>query len=401
MAITHLSISTLAGLKAHIRSGRESLYCGSKTSTVIDFTHLERLTDANSGLWVVDLSGQAKCLETTSDGLLKVRGGVTWSDAMAWAAQSGQAIKTLPSEPLACVLSGCATSVSGERGFAFGGFRDHIASLTYLDDRGEENTLSAQRDLARHPWFAQEPGRSLLSAYQAAYAPYHRFKNGPVPRLQRETDLLVGSEGQLGVVIEVILEMTPAIESLTLMLELPPWERNFSVHQALFDGVQAFRDCVMFCEFVDHNCLRLVDAGGQFGKDVDLIFLHLRADALDRVAGDLISVLPGLDASRVFQVPDATFATLRTDIPRQIAEANRRHRTIKRGTDIQVAPDRFGALVDRYRQASRLEIPTFLFGHFGDAHLHFNFLPNSDQLEPCDGFLDDLYADVRRWHGTP
>ena len=44
-----------------------------------------------------------------------------------------------------------------------------------------------------------------LSEYQKSYASYRHFKNAPFPRFEKETDLMIGTEGQLGVITEAII----------------------------------------------------------------------------------------------------------------------------------------------------------------------------------------------------
>jgi glycolate oxidase len=73
----------------------------------------------------------------------------------------------------------------------------------------------------------------------------------------------------------------------------------------------------------------------------------------------------------------------------------------KKGTDIQVAQKDIKALLDKYRELSKLKVDYNLFGHFGDAHLHFNFMPTPDQNEYCIKTLDDLYKVIKAWEGSP
>jgi glycolate oxidase len=73
----------------------------------------------------------------------------------------------------------------------------------------------------------------------------------------------------------------------------------------------------------------------------------------------------------------------------------------KKGTDVQVAPNDFQKLLDFYRSYTKLGIDYNLFGHFGDAHLHFNFMPDKTKNDFCNSELEKLYQQVKVWHGSP
>ena len=93
------------------------------------------------------------------------------------------------------MLAGIATSASGERSFGFGPLREHITEVEYLDFEGKEQILYSKNLLINHPLFQSEKGKKLLEAYQKSYEKYDGFKNAPFPRLEKETDLMVGMEG--------------------------------------------------------------------------------------------------------------------------------------------------------------------------------------------------------------
>ena len=88
-------------------------------------------------------------------------------------------------------------------------------------------------------------------------------------------------------------------------------------------------------------------------------------------------------------------------IPRLTFEQNARMGVTKKGTDVQVSPERFKELLAFYRKFSQLGIPYNLFGHFGDAHLHFNFMPKPEEETTCQSELEALYETVRSWDGSP
>ena len=92
---------------------------------------------------------------------------------------------------------------------------------------------------------------------------------------------------------------------------------------------------------------------------------------------------------------------LRVSVPRAIFEVNSRMGVTKKGTDVQVGEDKFRELLSFYREMANKGVPYNLFGHFGDAHLHFNFMPTPDKNDFCNEQLETLYGKVLEWKGSP
>jgi glycolate oxidase len=92
---------------------------------------------------------------------------------------------------------------------------------------------------------------------------------------------------------------------------------------------------------------------------------------------------------------------LRMSVPRAIFEANSRMGVMKKGTDVQVGVSDVEQLLNFYRSFTKHGVAYNLFGHFGDAHLHFNFMPMPDQENFCNIELTRLYEQVHAWHGSP
>ncbi|MBF0299632.1 MAG: hypothetical protein HQK51_12980 [Oligoflexia bacterium] len=87
-------------------------------------------------------------------------------------------------------------------------------------------------------------------------------------------------------------------------------------------------------------------------------------------------------------------------------EINSRLGVSKKGSDTQVAIDKMKLLFDIYREGAKIArregISYYLFGHFGDAHLHFNLTPKPDkQVDICDDFFELLYQKVYEWQASP
>ena len=178
-------------LISHIKKETPSLYLQSRTSTVIDYNTIENYA-INHHLTLVDLSLLKPHMEWKDDEKIKIKGAVTWLDLKQFAQQKNRRVMTSPTEEVAGVLAGLATSCTGEHAFGFGTLRDQIESCRFLNYQGDRVILEKKNSIE-----SCGLDKNLVHQYNENYEKYKTFKNAPFPRLQQATDLMIGSEGQL------------------------------------------------------------------------------------------------------------------------------------------------------------------------------------------------------------
>ncbi len=394
--IKKIAPKSLAELSAHIKTHAPTFYSSSRTSTVIAYEKLEAddaeyLKAMGEQTTWVDLSNMPGSIEVDGE-LVTVSGHVSWSELRATLNSKGLDIMTSPTESLASVLAGLATSATGERSFGYGTLRDQVVSAQYLDYQGELKVLSSERAF---------PKTAGLAEYQAQYAPYEKFKNAPFPRATLETDLMIGTEGQLGVLTRATLKTIKLVPLTYLFFKLPRWNEDFSAHLELFHAVADMRDKLGAVELIDSHSLSYLPTEQNPAPGCDLIFIEMKSSDFEEVYAQLESRLPKLDFEDVFAMDESKCRALRVAVPRSIFEANTRAGVTKKGTDVQVSPAKFKDLLAHYQQWSKGDIEYNLFGHFGDAHLHFNFMPAPARAAECDQKLEELYRVVHRLGGSP
>jgi FAD/FMN-containing dehydrogenase len=377
-------------LVPYVKEGLPTLFHSSQTSTVIPFENIKGMLNPETIMG--NLSTIKGHLENTSDNDLFVSGFVTWKEAKEFCRSHGREIMTSPTEELAGVLAGIATSCTGERSFGFKNLRSQIVELHYLNYEGIEKKLSANKKLEL-PFD--------LTNYQNDFVPYQSFKNAPFPRLEVETDLMTGTEGQLGVITSAVLKTIAYEEETYLFILLPKWEEDFEPHLEIFQAVQSFRNEIRACEFIDSNSLSYLPPEKIPGKNQDIVFLEIRKSAFEEIYENLLAKLTLISEENIFEMNSGKCRDLRVSVPRAIFEVNSRMGVSKKGTDVQVSADKFRELLEFYRGYTKLGIDYNLFGHFGDAHLHFNFMPTPDKNDFCNQELERLYAAVLKWHGSP
>ena len=387
-------------LSSHIKTHNPTLYHGSKTSTVIPYNFFDNSDNFdNMELTLADLSSIKPHTKLIENENLLIRGAVSWKMANEFLIPQGRLIKTYPTEDLAQVLSGVATSCTGERSFGFGSLRNQIVSLKYMDYQGELRSLSRDQDI-----YVTQEGRSFLENYKKDFSIYKFFKNAPFPRFEKQTDLMTGTEGQLGVVTEVVLETAPLEEVKYLFVQLPRWEEDFDSHLEIFTSVQDHRKNLYSCELTDHNSMQALpdkDRLISHSNGFDAIFLEIPSSRFEQFYEEVISNWSLISEESIFEISETKFKQTRAAIPRSLFERNSIKGTLKKGTDVQAQPEKFCDLLNHYRYFAKQGMGYTLFGHFGDAHLHFNFLPEKAQQKTCDDLLEDFYMKVKEWKSSP
>jgi len=379
----------------HIRLHTPTLYHSSKTSTVIPYDKLEKLLGLREedDYTIADLSKLPAHYSLNEKNNLVVRGPLSWEDAKNYLRSKKRNLKTSPTEQLALVTAGVATSCTGERCFSFGNLRSQVASLKYLDFQGEEKTLRKEDEL--------KIDGIDLSAYQNDFKRFESFKNAPYPRFEKAIDLMIGTEGQLGIITEVELETTEDQDVQYVFITLPRWEENCEPHLEIFEKFQDLRQKVISCEILDSNCMNYLKADEKLGNNQDIIFLEIKAEAFEDVFENVLCTLALTSTDQIFEINESKFHHVRAAVPRAIFEVNSQMGVVKMGTDVQVAPEQFKDLLGFYREASRIGIRYCLFGHFGDAHLHYNYMPSPTDSETCLKQFKKLYEKVLDWKGSP
>lgn len=393
MSLKKIKFSETSKLVAHIKSNEPTFYYSSQTSTVIPYDKIESYLGDQS-LTMGDLGSMPAHMEINEAGNLIIKGAVSWKDARDFLIPKGYNIMTAPTEDLALVLAGLATSCTGERCFSFGNLRSQVVSLKYIGHDGETHELHSSRDFTH-------PNLETLTAYANDYKKYTDLKNAPFPRFEKETDLMIGTEGQLGVIIEAELKIVADEPVQHLFMLLPKWEDDLTKHLDVLNKIQSFRESVILCEFIDSNSFSYLPKDEQPNQGMDAIFFEVKASGFDDFYENFILALDDLSEDLIFELGSSKFHHLRASIPRAVFETNSKMGVVKMGTDVQVETAKFEQLMETYRGFTKSEVKYNLFGHFGDSHLHFNFMPKPDQVEFCQEKLEELYKVVVTLQGSP
>lgn len=307
------------------------------------------------------------------EGFAACGAGALLREVQAAAGASKQFYAPDPTEWGASIGGTIATNASGSRSFRFGDTRRHVLALEVVLANGE--TLQLRR--------GEKPPFELPSI-----APPATTKNTAGYFLRPGMDymdLFIGSEGTLGVVTGAELRLLPAPEELFTGVVF------FDSDEAALAAVDAWRPVgeLRMLEYLDAASLGLLR--GRFpeipreAKAALLIEQEADADGgteeawLERLeaAGALLEAswfaMSAADRER--------FRKFRHAVPEAVNDLVRKNNLTKMGSDFAVPIEKNGEMLRIYRETLDREFPGryVVFGHIGDAHLHANILPASDE----------------------
>ena len=218
------------------------------------------------------------------------------------------------------------------------------------------------------------------------------------------TALLVGSEGTLGVITSVWLQLTPAPEAVLPVV-------------GFFDGVRAGSGAierivgsglpVAAIEYLDGETMRYAGAGFPTEVPPGAFCVVTEADGSSdearRVREDVLELL-GEDALALHapeQAPEITALWRWRDGVALRVDAQRGG---KASEDIAVPLDRLGeAIEESLAIGTRLGLPAASWGHAGDGNLHTTFLIDTDnpnELRAAERAAEELFELALRLGGT-
>ena len=322
------------------------------------------------GGWIVSLEKFTR-LEVRK-GSAVAGAGVLLRDLHAAARASGQFYPPDPTETAASLGGSIATNASGSRSFRYGATRRHILStrVTMMDGTARTFRRGEAIDFDV-PAIGVPPGTKHSAGY--ALAPGMDW-----------VDLFAGSEGTLGIVTEVEVNLLPAPRALLAGVVF------LRDDAAAVDAVDAWRGIpgIRMLEYFDGPSLQMLtqrfpDIPGHAGAAILFEQELVSADDLEIDAWEGRLEAAGSEASW-FAMADSDrerFRRFRHALPEMVNDIVRRDGFAKIGSDYSVPIERNGEMLAYYRSRLDAEFPrrAVIFGHIGNAHLHANVLPSNEE----------------------
>jgi FAD/FMN-containing dehydrogenase len=293
--------------------------------------------------------------------------GVLLADLHAAAAATGQFYPPDPTETSASIGGTIATNASGSRSFRYGDTRRHILRLRVVLMDGRV------RDVRRGD-AVDFPVPAIPIPHTTKHTAGYRLSPG-----MDWIDLFVGSEGTLGVVTESELRLLPSPADFLAGVVF------FADDAHAIDAVEAWQTQAeaRMLEYFDRRSLDLLRTGfpevppaagaailfEEENADIDL--WHSRLIESGALVDDSWFATTASDRER--------FRRFRHALPELVNAAVRRNGFMKLGSDYAVPIARNREMLAEYRRRLEGEFNYAIFGHIGDAHLHVNILPESQE----------------------
>lgn len=289
-------------------------------------------------------------------GHARVGTGVLLRDVQAAATASGQFYAPDPTENTSSIGGNIGANASGSRSFRYGATRQHVQALrvVHMDGRIAEYRRGEKVDF-EVPKISLPRTRKHSAGYRLA--PDMDF-----------VDLFIGSEGTLGVVTEAELQLLPAPGEILGGVVFFPTE------EAALDAVDRWRPTagLRMLEFLDSRSIKLMEQ--PFGAAV---LIEMEGDAELDMTGALQdeSWFGSSAADR------ERFRQFRHRLPERIHERLRRGGFVVLATDYAVPLERNRDILAVYRSVLEKNFGDkfVMFGHIGDAHVHTEILPETQQ----------------------
>lgn len=289
-------------------------------------------------------------------GHARVGTGSLLRDVQAAATASGQFYAPDPTENTSSIGGNIGANASGSRSFRYGATRRHVQALrvVHMDGRIAEYRRGEKVDF--------EVPKIPLPRTRKHSAGY-RLEPG-----MDFVDLFIGSEGTLGVVTEAELQLLPAPGEILGGVVFFPSE------EAALDAVDRWRPTpgLRMLEFLDSRSIKLMEQ--PYGAAV---LIEMEGDAELDMTGALEN-----DSWFGSSAADRErFRQFRHRLPERIHERLRRGGFVVLATDYAVPLERNRDILAVYRSVLEKNFGDkfVMFGHIGDAHVHTEILPETQQ----------------------
>jgi len=305
-----------------------------------------------------------------------------------------------PTEMTAQLGGTVATNASGARSFRYGPTRNHITQLSIVLANGETVTLhrGTTYRISEGCTIVTDQGTPITIPPVHYASPSVKNAAGYYSHESMECiDLFIGSEGTLGIISEIGIQLSPAPSFVAGLSFFPSPSHAFDFADFLrtetpVSAIEYFDESTL--QFVDNNRERIPhrlspfpERGGaiywEYDETLEMPF-ESKTEAweskLVQCGSSFDATWSGFDAQEIGQLKQFRH-TIPELINATVAHYKLRTPSIRKiGTDTALPSFLFRALY--FSSISEIRdhaIPFAAFGHLGDYHIHINMLPRNKQ----------------------
>ncbi|MFO0794445.1 MAG: FAD-binding oxidoreductase [Candidatus Brocadiaceae bacterium] len=328
-----------------------------------------------------------------------------------------------PTEQNAFIGASVSTNASGARTFKYGATRRWVRRIKVILSTGD------MLELRRGEYVADRENRLYLHGTRNIFElklPHYRLPEGKhsagyyVTPSMSALDLFIGSEGTLGVITEIEVELIPQPQRyfsgiVFFDCEENAWQlahhvRNISLKNRA-SQVKGHIDASAL-EYFDSHAIEILRAAYPHIPQQARSAIFFEQEITDNYENNLTEQWYQICQKHQVLIEEswfsqsskehAEFRTFRHAIPVLVNRILRQYSQTKIGTDFTVPQEHYFDLLNLYRQTlTDAGLRYCIFGHIADNHLHANLLPHNNE-EAEKGW--QLYCAIARqiiaWGGS-
>jgi D-lactate dehydrogenase (cytochrome) len=332
---------------------------------------------------ILNLS-QMNTIENPTGHHMTVEPGATLSAIHTALTGTGLCFPPDPTETSATIGGMVATNASGARSFQYGSVRNWIQALevvlangkTVFIERGKQKANGLAFSLGGIEGKLPTIGRPLVKN-AAGY-----FTEPDMDLV----DLFIGAEGTLGVVIKIILKLSPSPAETNQLMAFFPTEAEALQFVHLLRSSATKPAAIEFFDFQSLELLRRTAPDGCPKLNPAFhtaIYFEFDCEIPEAILEQAEAVAECWFAEGAHEAE--MLRNLRHALPEAVNQIiAKRKREIpqlaKLGTDMSVPDDQLENSLSMYREGlTKAKLEHVIFGHIGNNHLHVNILPHNQK----------------------
>ena len=304
--------------------------------------------------------------------------GVVIEDFLKVLEKEGFFYPPFPTERKAFIGGNVATNASGEYSFRFGCTRKYVRRIRLVTSKGEVWEIERGKFKADSEGIIRwEKGDIQIPAY---ISPPIKNSAGYFSQPGMDfIDLFIGSEGTLGVITEVEVEIIPSLPARFIGIAFFKERKVLEAVARIKEEGKLHPYCLEYFDDASLSLLRM-DFPSIPQNVMEALYWEDEEKKLEDWAEFLDEFSP-LDVWISTSEKDyRSLIEFRHLLPEKVNEKFRKLRSHKIALDIAVPEENFPELFSYYLEVKK-KVEGVIFGHIGENHLHFNLFPTREDIQ--------------------
>lgn len=328
-----------------------------------------------------------------ADKTIYLQAGVPLAQAEQELNSFGLSLRAQPTEPLALTGGVVSTCASGPKSFKYSSIRDYVRYLKVILSDGFILEINRGEIFAQKRKFTFEfNGRKFLFKLPSYKMPSVKHSAGYYIKDDMDLiDLFIGQEGTLGCIVEIGLDVQDMPLDFYDCIAFFPSDKDALAFVNELKKLKESGDMYpCSVEFFDGNSLDFLREDYPAIPECDCAVYFEHSIDFPEEAEKLLDYYVSLIEKHNSSLGATWFADnprnrqrmrdFRHKLPQRINEYLRNNGTRKMATDIAVSDEAFPKMYSFYKSVAEKSGMHFVnFGHIGQNHLHFNFLPKNKE----------------------